>query len=133
MRLWGTPSVADVDGGRMHRSGTRSNELLLKGQAVQLTESWATPTARDHRSILARPHTRNRNSRPLSEQVGGFCSRRGRPTSDGVSSCQPRSVRPGRMESLGPQPDVGTVLADIDPLHEQLHETRRSGAAIQLI
>ncbi len=31
---------------------------------------WATPSARDHRSICASPATHDRNSRPLSEQVG---------------------------------------------------------------
>lgn len=47
--LWGTPSAADAEGGRMRRSGGRSDELLLKGQAAQLAELWATPTARDHK------------------------------------------------------------------------------------
>lgn len=33
---WATPSVADTTGGRMTRSGDRSNEPLLKGQANTL-------------------------------------------------------------------------------------------------
>lgn len=33
---WSTPSIADVDGGRMSRSGERSSELLMKGQAEAL-------------------------------------------------------------------------------------------------
>jgi hypothetical protein len=32
--LWATPSVADVTGGHKHRSGDRSDELLLNGQAA---------------------------------------------------------------------------------------------------
>ena len=32
-QAWSTPSVADTTGGRMARSGERSGELLLKGQA----------------------------------------------------------------------------------------------------
>lgn len=32
--LWQTPSVADTTGGRMTRSGDRSGEMLLKGQAA---------------------------------------------------------------------------------------------------
>lgn len=36
---WQTPAVADTQGGRMTRSGERSGELMLKGQAAQ----WATP------------------------------------------------------------------------------------------
>ena len=43
---WQTPSVADTTGGRMSRSGSRSGELLLKGQA----SAWATPNARDRKS-----------------------------------------------------------------------------------
>ena len=42
---WATPSVADTTGGRMSRSGDRSSELLLKGQAEALTTQWPTPTA----------------------------------------------------------------------------------------
>jgi len=100
--MWGTPSVADVDGGRMHRSGARSNELLLKGQAVRLAEFWATPTARDHRSIHASLETRERNSRPLSEQAGDFCSRRGQPTKTdgGKSSAANRTLNPLFVEAL---------------------------------
>lgn len=41
--FWQTPSVADVTGGHRTRSGTRSHELLLKGQV----EQWATPDVRD--------------------------------------------------------------------------------------
>jgi hypothetical protein len=100
--LWGTPSVADVDGGRLHRSGARSNELLLKGQALRLSETWATPTARDHRSIHASRQTRERNSRPLSEQVGGFCSRPDRLTSSAGrnSSAADRTLNPLFVEAL---------------------------------
>lgn len=36
---WATPSVADTTGGRMTRSGDRSNELLLKGQSERLSSS----------------------------------------------------------------------------------------------
>jgi hypothetical protein len=42
-RMWGTPTVAMTQGGNLTRSGKRSNELLLKGQA----KFWGTPTARD--------------------------------------------------------------------------------------
>jgi hypothetical protein len=42
-RQWQTPSVADTTGGRMTRSGDRSKELLLKGQAAH----WQTPKAND--------------------------------------------------------------------------------------
>jgi hypothetical protein len=38
-QAWSTPSVADTTGSRMTRSGDRSNELLLKGQAANLASS----------------------------------------------------------------------------------------------
>lgn len=41
--MWATPTVAMAQGGNLTRSGARSNELLLKGQA----KFWGTPTARD--------------------------------------------------------------------------------------
>lgn len=39
--VWPTPTVADVQGGRKHRSGARSGELLLNGLAA----TWPTPTS----------------------------------------------------------------------------------------
>lgn len=41
--LWSTPSIADVDGGRMSRSGARSDELLMKGQAAAALSSRLVP------------------------------------------------------------------------------------------
>jgi hypothetical protein len=35
--MWSTPAVADVTGGRKARSGDRSAELLLNGQAEFLS------------------------------------------------------------------------------------------------
>ena len=35
--FWSTPAVADVEGGRKTRSGSRSGELLLNGQAIRLS------------------------------------------------------------------------------------------------
>ncbi|MDO1560377.1 hypothetical protein Q0812_13160 [Brevundimonas sp. 2R-24] len=46
-KVWSTPAVADVQGGRKARSGERGAELLLNGQAAQVS-AWATPNARDH-------------------------------------------------------------------------------------
>jgi hypothetical protein len=34
--LWATPTVADTEGSRLSRSGPRADELLLRGQAVEL-------------------------------------------------------------------------------------------------
>ena len=43
--VWPTPTVADVQGGRKHRSGKRANEPLLNGIMHQST--WSTPRATD--------------------------------------------------------------------------------------
>lgn len=47
---WETPSVAVTEGSRLTRGGKRSNEMLLTGQAMAVSEAkdWATPCARDH-------------------------------------------------------------------------------------
>lgn len=68
---WQTPSVAMTTGGHRSRSGDRSHELLLNGQAAQMTEegSWPTPAARDFRSGEASPEMYIRNARPLNEAV----------------------------------------------------------------
>jgi hypothetical protein len=41
---WETPSVALTDGTRASRSGDRSDELLLTGQALASRDHWTTPT-----------------------------------------------------------------------------------------
>ncbi|MEP6828399.1 MAG: hypothetical protein ABJA10_10030 [Aestuariivirga sp.] len=48
-----TPTVADVQGGRKHRSGARSNEPLLNG----IMASWGTPQASDVRKHSENPRT----------------------------------------------------------------------------
>jgi DNA (cytosine-5)-methyltransferase 1 len=49
-RLWQTPTVADTMGGHLSRSGDRSSELLLRGQAKEVTAAlWGTPKARDRK------------------------------------------------------------------------------------
>lgn len=40
---WSTPTAADIQGGRKHRSGKRRDELLLNGQVAR----WPTANARD--------------------------------------------------------------------------------------
>lgn len=62
--LWATPTVADTQGGRMSRSGARSDELLLKGQAAQ----WATPTSRDWKDTTPQPDREGRSE--TNSQLG---------------------------------------------------------------
>ena len=45
---WETPSVAVTAGTRLTRGGDRSSELLLSGQAVEVSR-WPTPAARDYK------------------------------------------------------------------------------------
>lgn len=47
--MWSTPAVADVQGGRKARSGARSDEMLLNGQAVQVA-MWSTPQTANRKS-----------------------------------------------------------------------------------
>src|SRR5690606_14610862 len=44
---WEGPSVAVTEGSRMTRSGARSDELLLTGQAVKCSENWAGPAVQN--------------------------------------------------------------------------------------
>lgn len=44
---WETPSVAVTTGTRLARSGDRSSELLLTGQAIACSDEWRTPQAGD--------------------------------------------------------------------------------------
>jgi hypothetical protein len=65
---WPTPNSEDGGSEQTHRGvGTR---LKLLGAARTVT-GWPTASARDWRSGKASPGTMERNSRPLSEQIGG--------------------------------------------------------------
>lgn len=47
VQQWEGPSVAVTNGTRMTRSGDRSEELLLTGQAMKASENWSSPKASD--------------------------------------------------------------------------------------
>lgn len=64
---WETPSVAVTDGSRLTRGGDRSSEMLLTGQAVQVS-AWPTPAARDFKGV-DRTDVDRLNARPLNEMV----------------------------------------------------------------
>lgn len=66
---WPTPTASlGTKGGRVTPRKGREGGTLIEAVA---NRTFATPTARDWRSGKASPETRDRNSRPLSEQVGG--------------------------------------------------------------
>lgn len=72
---WLTPSVRDAGQGSRESyleyiEKNRTTQARLRNQVA----FWVTPTARDHRSMEASEKTRNKNSRPLSEQVGAWSS-----------------------------------------------------------
>ena len=72
--LWPTPNVPN--GGRTTwHAEQEGNSFYHKGKKVQLVLEQAvrlaTQTSRDWRSVKASPATHDRNSRPLSEQIGG--------------------------------------------------------------
>ncbi len=65
--LWPTcTSLAPARNGQ-NEAGNSAGLVAIREHALA---SLATPTSRDHRSCLASPETHERNSRPLSEQVG---------------------------------------------------------------
>jgi len=66
VKQWPTPH-ANCSTGAGHQG--RDGGLNLQTAVVQGLP-WATPTARDHKSIHASEATYSKNSRPLSEQVG---------------------------------------------------------------
>ena len=64
---WATPTAQDAKQNGMR---TKSRHVMLVSQAIR--EDWATPTARDWRSCSASQEAMERNSRPLSGQVGAM-------------------------------------------------------------
>jgi hypothetical protein len=77
--LWPTPTAGDAES-----SGSRNTATSKAHPGVSLTDAvrgdggrgraWATPIARDWRSGSVSAETLEKNSRPLSEQVGGQLS-----------------------------------------------------------
>jgi len=106
---WQTPSVADTTGGHMNRSGKRSNELLLKGQAMTFPVSaWPTPAARDYKGANSEDHLDAGTGRKHMDQLPNFvahsshCLRPAPETSThgGKSSPSTRYLNPRFVELL---------------------------------
>ena len=67
--MWPTPtSTLGTNGGRVTPAKAREGGTLIEALSAR---TFPAPTARDWRSGKASQATRDRNSRPLSEQVGG--------------------------------------------------------------
>ena len=69
--LWQTPTVIDAGSGRVNRSASDGATERPTLARMAKTGLLATPTARDWRSGKASEATHKKNSRPLSEQIGG--------------------------------------------------------------
>ena len=67
-----TPTASNYGSNQSASSGAVCRPSLTQmARQNKWPTPWATPTARDWRSGKASPETMARNSRPLSEQVGG--------------------------------------------------------------
>ena len=66
----GRPLTLGTKGGRVTPRKSREGGTLI--EAVSARQTWATATARDWRSGKASQATHDKNSRPLSERVGGL-------------------------------------------------------------
>lgn len=66
-KRWPTPCATDYKGPNPLTRQPCDDDLPTR----VLRDSFATPTARDWRSGKASPETHAKNSRPLSEQIGG--------------------------------------------------------------
>lgn len=66
--MWPTPSVADLTGGHANWGGDRQDEMLLPGQARELSAMWATPAARDVKGANGAAHMESRE-RPHEDQL----------------------------------------------------------------
>jgi hypothetical protein len=74
--LWPTPNVPTAGGKTLGQVEQRNNSFYRNGKKTQLSlqqavRLWPTPTARDWRSGKASEMTHQKNSRPLSEEIGG--------------------------------------------------------------
>ena len=70
VKQWPTPtSSLGTNGGRVTPAKAREGGTLIEALSAR---TFATPTARDWRSGKASQATHDRNSRPLSEQIGGL-------------------------------------------------------------
>ena len=69
VKMWPTPtSSLGTKGGRVTPRKSREGGTLIEAVSAR---RFATPTSRDWRSGKASPETLAKNSRPLSEQIGG--------------------------------------------------------------
>ena len=72
--IWPTPDAHMGSGGRTSKTPPTGKRASGTKQQITLNDAvkWGTPTARDWRSGKASQATHDKNSRPLSEQIGGL-------------------------------------------------------------
>jgi hypothetical protein len=103
--IWPPPDANMGVGGRSSKTAPTGKRANGTKQQITLNDAakWATPLSRDHRSGKASQATHDKNSRPLSEQVGG-------------------SLNPSWVELLMGWPEGWTDLAPLPSM-------QRAGAA----
>lgn len=105
----GTP----VPGGRMTRSGNRSDEPLLKGQAMTVSDMWQTPRSHETGDYQ---YSRGDHSKPVPTLTGQASFHQAHPiyTVGGIPSKTRRSLNPLFVEWLMGWPPGWTLLAWTD-------------------
>lgn len=91
---WETPSVAVTAGSRLSRGGERSSELLLTGQAVEVSR-WPTPAARDYKGsgpAVTRADGKSRMDMLDWKAERGFSLPPVPATPSGLRSSEPRRI-----------------------------------------
>ena len=106
---WEAPSVAVTEGSRMTRGGDRSNELLLTGQAIALSEKlhWPGPAARDHKGTNSAHHLEVSTGSLHLDQLPNF-----------VEHCF-------RLPSSPDQPIAGGSMSSTDSPNSNQHSAKR--------
>lgn len=106
---WEAPSVAVTAGSRLTRSGSRSDEMLLTGQALE-TSHWAAPCAQNYKGSITRQDGKSRMDLLHYQAEQGFDlhflppSSPDQPTAAGstCSTASPNSSPPSVKRKLNP-------------------------------
>jgi hypothetical protein len=108
--LWATPTAKISEDSQTHRSGKRSEELLLTGQAKALSVQWATPRAKEDGQYQ---YSRGDKTKPVQTLTGQAFSHLDQETSTlgETSSPERRSLNPLFVEWLMGWPPGWTSFA----------------------